>query len=178
MSGGRVDHGARLLRVFGNADQDLAANRQGRLGAAQGRRLLASGSWNVAGALLIGLLLVAILAYVADKPLVPIQWILSLVLFAVAQIAGIRHFRKTRAAVADGRVERLAGEVQIGCTRYAGWQLHVAGRSFRLPIRPWHVQRGAAYRVYVEPRTQVLVAMEPLTVGSSETGGTPGTEPG
>lgn len=73
-----LDHGADLLRRFRIGDQDLAANRLGRLGAAQGRKLLASGTWNVAGALLIGLLLVWILYGAADKPLVPVQWLLAL----------------------------------------------------------------------------------------------------
>jgi len=162
-----VDHCAELLRAFRIGDEDLAANRQGRLGAAQRRNLRNSGSWNLAGAFFIGLLLGAILYGVAAKPLVPIQWILSLVLFAAALGVGIRYFRQTRAAVAEGHVECLAGPVQVGSRGYAGWRLAVAGRSMHLPIRPWHVQRGAAYRVYIAPRTCSIVAMEPVSDGAA-----------
>jgi hypothetical protein len=149
-----------LMRAFRIGSEDLEANRQGRLGPGQRRSLLKSGNWNVAGAFFIGLLLGAILYGVAAKPLAPVQWILCILLFAAALAVGIRYFRRTRAAAAEGRVESVVGPVQVASRGTAGWYLSVGGRSFRLPIRPWHIQSGAAYRVYIEPRTRNIVAME------------------
>lgn len=150
----------KLLRAFRIRVEDVEANRLGWLGAAQQRNLLNSGNLNVAGAFFIGLLLAAILYGVAAKPLVPIQWVLCIVLFAVALIVGIRYFRQTRAAVAEGRVECLVGQVHVRSRGRAGWYLTVAGQSFQLPIRPWHIQQNTTYRVYIVPLTHSIVAME------------------
>lgn len=30
-----------------------------------------------------------------------------------------------------------------------------------MPVRPWHITSGRAYRVYVSPRAGLIVAMEP-----------------
>ena len=153
----------KLLQAFRIRVEDLEANRRGRLGAAQERYLLNSGNLNVAGAFVIGLLLAGILYGVAAKPLVPIQWTLCIILFAVALIVGIRYFRQTRAAVAEGRVECLVGQVRVGSRGRAGWYLAVADQSFPLPIRPWHIQQNTTYRVYVVPLTHSIVAMELAT---------------
>jgi len=156
-----TSHREALLRAFGIQSEDLEANHAGRLGPAQGRRLLRSGTANLAGAFLIGVLLAAILYGVAAKPLAPIQWILGIILFVVVLIVGIRYFSQTRAAVAEGRVESLVGQVHIHSRGRAGWYLNVDGQSFHLPIRPWHIQQGAPYQVYFVPRTHTIVAMEP-----------------
>lgn len=152
---------AALLQAFQIQSEDLEANRTGRLGPAQGRRLLRSGTANLAGAFLIGILLAAILYGVAAKPLAPIQWILCIILFVIVLIVGIRYFRQTRVEVTEGRVESLVGQVHGHSRGRAGWYLSVGGQSFHLPIRPWHIQQGAPYRVYFVPRTRTLVAMEP-----------------
>src|SRR4029079_1712605 len=133
----------------------------GRLGPAQGRGLLRSGSANLAGAFLIGVLLAAILYGVAAKPLAPIQWILGILLFVIVLIVGIRYFLQTRAAVSEGRVESLVGQVHVQSRGRAGWFLTVAGQSFQLPVRPWQIQGDAPYRVYFVPRTRTVVAIEP-----------------
>ena len=156
-----TSHREELLRAFGIQPEDLEANHAGRLGLVQGRRLLRSGTSNLAGAFLIGVLLAAILYGVAAKPLAPIQWILGIVLFIVVLIVGIRYFRQTRAAVVEGRVESLVGQVHVHSHGRAGWYLNVGGQSFHLPIRPWHIQQGAPYQVYFVPQTRTLVAIEP-----------------
>ena len=150
-----------LLRAFHIGPQDLEANHAGALGPRQARRLMASGYWDLASALIIGVLLLAILQFVAQKPLKPVQWILSGALFLAALLVGIHYFRKVRAAVADGKVECLSGTVETQSHGQSGWHLDVAGRSFKLPVRPWHVKSGRAYRVYFSPRARLIVAMEP-----------------
>jgi hypothetical protein len=157
----RMNHSEELLRAFGIQFEDLEVNRAGRLGPAQSRKLLSSGNSNLAGAFLIGLLLAGILYGLANKPLVPIQWILSIILFVIVLTVGIRYFAQTRAAVAEGRVETLVGPVHVQSRGRAGWYLVVAGQSFQLPVRPWQIQREALYRVYFVPRTNSVVAMEP-----------------
>ena len=155
------NQGAELLRAFRIQPEDLDANHAGRLGPAQGRGLLRSGSANLAGAFLIGVLLAAILYGVAAKPLAPIQWILGILLFVIVLIVGIRYFLQTRAAVSEGRVESLVGQVHVHSRGRAGWYLSIGGQSFHLPIRPWHIQQGAPYRVYFVPSTRTIVAMAP-----------------
>lgn len=150
-----------LLQAFHILPEDLDANRTGALGPREARRLIASGYWDLAAAVVIGLALMAILLFVAHKPLRPVQWILSSALFLAALLVGINYFRRVRAAVAEGRVECLTGAVQTQSRGKAGWYLNVAGQSFKLPVRPWHVKSGMAYRVYVAPRARVIVAMEP-----------------
>lgn len=156
-----IAHRDELLRVFHAGLDDLEANRAGRLGTGQARRLIRSGNVNLLAAGGVGVGLAAILYGVATKPLHPIQWILSAGLFAATLIVGIRYARQTRAAVADGRVECLTGPAQVRMRGKAGFYLTVAGRSFKLPVRPWHVQNDAQYRVYVAPGPSVIVAMEP-----------------
>ena len=155
-----MSHQEELLKAFHIGMEDIQANRAGRLGPEQRRNLLNNGNGNLAGALLIGVLLAAIVYGVANKPLVPVQWITALILFAIVLIVGVRYFLQTRAAAADGRVERLVGQVQVVSRGKAGWFLMVAGQSFQLPIRPWNVQRDHVYRVYIVPSTRSIVAIE------------------
>ena len=155
------NHRIELLRAFQIQPEDLEANRAGRLGPTQARKLLSSGTSNLAGAFLIGLLLAGILYGVVHKPLVPAQWITALILFVIVLIVGIRYFLQSRAAVAEGRVESLVGQVHVQSRGRAGWFLNVAGQSFQLPVRPWQIQGDAPYRVYFVPRTRTVVAIEP-----------------
>ena len=149
-----------LLRAFHISVQDLEANRVGRLGAAQQRNLLRSGNWNLAGAVLICLVLGAILYGVASKPLVPIQWILAVAMGAAVLATGFVYFRRTRAAVAEDRVECLVGPVRVGSRGRSGSYLSVSGQVFPLPVRLSYIQQGAAYQVYIAPGTRSIVAME------------------
>lgn len=156
-----MGHRDDLLRVFHLDAGDLEANRAGKLSQGQARRLVRSGYLNVVGAVVIGIGLAAILFGVARKPLAPVQWILASALFLAALAVGIGYMRRTGAAAADGRVECLTGPVRAQRAGKAGWYLHVADRSFRLPVRPGQVRDGMQYRVYFAPRANVIVAMEP-----------------
>ena len=158
-----MDHREELLRAFGIGPEDLELNRTGRLGQAQMRNLRRSGYANIASSLVIGAGLAAILYWIATKPLAPVQWILATLLFVGALAAGVVHFRRTRAAAAEGAVQCLTGPVQVRSRGRAGWFLSVEARSFRLPVRPWHIQNDARYRVYIVPRTNGIVGMEPDT---------------
>jgi hypothetical protein len=156
-----MDHREELLQVFHIGPEDLEANRAGLLSDGQARRLVRSGYWNLSASVGIGVVLAAVLYGVAEKPLVPIQWILTSVLIAAALCVGIVYSRQTRAAAAEGRVECLTGPVQLRMRWRAGWYLVIAGRSFSLPVHFWHVQSDARYRVYIAPRANRIVAIEP-----------------
>jgi hypothetical protein len=151
-----------LLGAFGISMDDLHANRSGRLGVAQVRQLRRSGLNNVGLALAAGAVLAAILFGVANKPLKPAQWITALVLFAAVLATGIAHYRRTHAAASVGIVERLSGIVQVISRGKSGFVLEVSGRTFRMPVRPWHIRSGAPYHVYVAPGVNIVVGMEPL----------------
>lgn len=146
------------LRLTG---EDLEANRAGTLSPRQARAIVQSGVQNLLGAVVIGLGLAAILYFVANKPLVPIQWILAGGLTGAALLVGLYDFNRTRRAAADARVETLVGPVRVYAQRRSGWFLEVAGRSFRLPVQPWKLQNGAPYRVYFAPGANRIVALEP-----------------
>jgi hypothetical protein len=150
-----------LMKALGIGAEDLEANRTGALGARQAARLIRSGRNDVVAALIIGALLAAILYGVAAKPLKPVQWILASVLFLAALATGLVYARRTRAAAADNRVECLIGPVRVESRGQSGWYLVVAGREFRLPVRPWHVKNDQPYRLYVAPRVNLIVGMEP-----------------
>jgi hypothetical protein len=140
---------------------DRAANRRGELSPLQRQRLRRSGVWNVIGSVGIGLLLGAILFAVAEKPLRPVQWILAGVLEVGALLTALYTVRQLRAAVAGGRVECVTGPVRVFRQKNSGYFLGVGDQTFRLPVRPWHVESGARYRVYVAPAAKRIVAMEP-----------------
>ena len=155
-----MNHCDELLQAFRISTEDLAANRVGRLGVIQRRALLRSGTVSVTVAFLFGLLLIAILYAVAERPLAPIQWILGSGMFAGLLIIGIRYFRQTRAAVADDRVECMCGVIRVS-RRSKTFYANIAGRSFRLPIFPRHIRVGREYHVYIVPQTESVVAVEP-----------------
>jgi hypothetical protein len=156
-----MTHRDDLLRAFRITAEDLEANRVGRLGVAQRRNLLRSGNWNVAIAVLMGLVPVAMLYGLATKPLAPIQWILVIAMFVALLAMGIWYFRRTRAAVAEGRVECLVGQVQVGSRGRKGAYLAIAGQVFPLPIGLRNIQQGGVYRVYIVSHTGSIVAIEP-----------------
>ena len=147
-----------LLQAFGIEQADLVANRGGTLGPRQRQRLLKSGNWNVAGAVLVGVILAAI-PLASSKHPKPVQFITGAVLFFIVLIVAIRYFRRTRAAVRADRVQGLVGPVSVRSLGRSGFYLTVNGQSFRVPIRPWHITNGAPYAVYVA--AGVIVGMEP-----------------
>jgi hypothetical protein len=150
-----------LLRLMRLSQEDLEANRAGLLSQREARSIVQSGLRNLLGALLIGLALAAVLYAVASKPLAPIQWLLAAALAAAALIVGYVDFRRTRLAAAERRVECLKGSVHVQKRGRAGWYLVIAGRSFKLPVHFWHVQNDVPYRVYVVPRANRIVSLEP-----------------
>ena len=151
----------KLSGAFGIGPDDIAANRAGRLGPRQAHNLKRSGYNNVILAFVAGGILLAILLGVANKPLKPAQWITAGLLFAALLATGVYHFRKTHAAAAAGVVERLSGVVEVISRGRSGFFLEVGGRSFRMPVRPWHVKSGNSYHVYVAPGVNQVVGMEP-----------------
>jgi hypothetical protein len=154
-------HRDELLRVFGIGAEDLAANRAGRLGARQVERLRRSVWWNVGGVAVIVAGLVAVLAFVASRPLVWFQYAIVGALALAVVAAGYVWIRGTLRAVRAGIVECLAGPVHITLRGRTGMWLSVEGRSFQLPVRFWHVGNDLRYRVYVAPAAKRIVAMEP-----------------
>ena len=155
-----MNHREELLQAFRISAEDLAANRAGRLGVSQQRKLLQSGTVNVAAAFGLGFLLIAILVAVAEKPLAPIQWLLTSGLLLAVSIVGLHYFRQTRAAVAADRVECVRGVMRMS-RRNSGFYAYIAGRSFRISIFPRYIRTGTEYRVYVVPQTESVVAVEP-----------------
>ena len=156
-----MSHRDDLLQAMGVGTEDLEANRTGVLSPRQARQLVHSGIRNLLASLVIGVILAAILAFVASKPLKPVQWILAGVLALAALAVGIVDLRRTRGAATVGRVECLAGPIQVASRGKQGWHLTVAGKTFRLPVRPWQLKNDAVYRVYVAPLADRIVAMEP-----------------
>lgn len=156
-----MGHRDELLKNFGMGANDLALNRDGILAPPQVARLKRSGWVDVWAAVAVGVVLAGILYGVANKPLKPAQYITAAVLFGAALATGLFHFRKVYAAAADGRVERIAGAVRVFRQGKSGFYLAVNNRTFKLPLQPWKVQSGKAYQVYVAPRANLIVAMEP-----------------
>lgn len=155
------NHREEMMEQFHIGPEDLQANRSGVLTKRQARRLERIGLWSLAGALLIGLFLAATLYFVAEKPLVPIQWVLAGILFLAALAVGGTDFWRALLAAHDGKVACLTGTVRTRLVPRAGWFLRVDGRSFRLPTKYWHVRDGGRYRVYIAPKARKIVAMDP-----------------
>src|SRR5688572_28942205 len=108
-----MTHREKLMQQMYLTDEDLEANRAGVLSQRQKQGIVRSGLSNLLGAVAIGLGLAAILYFVVDKPLVPIQWIVASLLAGAVLIVGLLDFNRTRQAAADGRVERFTGPVHV-----------------------------------------------------------------
>jgi hypothetical protein len=156
-----MTHREKLLQQMHLTDKDLEANRAGVLSQRQKQGIIQSGLRNLVGAVGISIGLAAILYFVVDKPLVPVQWIVASMLAGAVLIVGFVDFNRTRRAAADGRVECFTGPVQVQARRREGYFLEVEGRSFRLPVHFWHVQNNAPYHVYVATKANRIVALEP-----------------
>ena len=156
-----MGHREDLLQLLHLGPEDLEANRAGRLSPRQARAIAASGVRNLAGSLFFAALLAAILFLVANKPIVPAQWITATVLGGAVLVVGIVDFNRTRHAAADPQVAILTGPARAQMRGRAGWYLVIAGRSFRLPVRPWQMKNDAPYRAYVAAKADRIVALEP-----------------
>jgi hypothetical protein len=150
-----------LLAALGIDEADIEANRAGRLGPRQAKELRRSGARNLAAAFVGGAVLAAILFFVANRPLVPAQYITAGLLFAALLAVGVYDFVRTRRAASVGRVSVLSGPITVISRGTQGWHLRVADQEFRMPVRPWNLEPGAPYHVYFVDGGRRIVGMEP-----------------
>lgn len=160
-----MSHRDEVLQAFGLSAADLEANRAGALSPRQSQQLLASGLRNLIGALFGVVVLALIMAFVVNRPLKPAQIITALVLGGALLAVGVYDLRRTRGALAEG-VQQLSSTVRLESRGQQGWWLVTDQREFRLPVRPWKLEPGAAYHIYYSPRANRIVAMEPVHDGS------------
>lgn len=156
-----IDHQSELLRAMRVPPEEIDANRIDRLGPVQARRLARSGYLNLLAAFVLAGALLAIMMLVAERPLKPVQIVLALVLVAALLITGSVYLIRSLQAADHGVVERHSGPVRVVRRGRAGFYLHLGDHSWRCPVRPWHLQNGAPYHVYVAPKARRIVAMEP-----------------
>jgi hypothetical protein len=155
-------HRAELLCAFRIGPDDLAANRDGRLGAGQRRRIRRQ-QWATSALTLAGLAVLAgILWLVAARPFNAAQLTAAGLVAAGLLAAGLAYVRRLRRATASGVVVCHVGPVRVGMRGRAGWWLSVNGQSYLLPVRFWHVGPGLQYRVYVAAGAGLIVAMDPV----------------
>jgi hypothetical protein len=172
------DHQLELLRVFKNSPADLDANRSGQLGPGQARRLRRSAASSVLIMVAVAAVFIALIIAVGSKPIAPWRWGLIAVVALGGVAVGVQRSRELRRALRERTVESLAGPVTVRMQGRSGWWLAVAGQSFHLPVRFWHVGPGAEYRVYVAPAAKLIVAMEPAeAAGSPPAGAQPDEAP-
>jgi hypothetical protein len=155
------DHRLELLRVFKNTPADLDANRHGQLGPGQLGRLRRSAANSVLIMAVAAAALIVLILLVGSRPIAPWRWALIAVVALAGLAVGIQRGRELRRALRERTVERLTGPVQTRMQGRSGWWLAVAGQSFHLPVRFWHVGPGLPYHVYVAPAAKLIVAMEP-----------------
>jgi len=156
-----VDYRDELLRAFHMRAEDLDANRAGRLGDRQARRLSRGGTCALLLGIAMATAVVAIVVLVAERPLEPVQVVLAALLAGAVLAVGAVMFHRGRAAARRSTVLRVTGPTFARMRGRAGWYLIVGQRSFRLPIRFWHVKNGETYHVYFTPIGNLIVAMEP-----------------
>jgi hypothetical protein len=154
-------HDDELLRAFKNTPDDLAANRVGQLSPAQARRLTRKAINAVLAMFAAVVVFAAIIVFVASHPIQPWRWGLIAVVAVAGLAVGIVQGAKLRESARQGTVEIFTGPIHVSLRGRNGWWLTVGGsRSFRLPVRFWHVGPGLDYRVYVAPAAALIVAME------------------
>jgi hypothetical protein len=161
MKQGLAEHRLELLRLFKNTPADLDANRLGRLGPGQLRRMRRSAANSVLLAVAVAVVFIVLILLVGTRPIAPWRWGLIVVVALGGLAIGIQRSRELRRALRAGTVEDLTGPVQARMQGRNGWWLTVADRSFRLPVRFWHVGSDRPYRVYVALTAELIVAMEP-----------------
>jgi hypothetical protein len=154
-----ASHREELLRAFRIGPADLEANRAGRLGPGQIRRLRRNIWINLAAAAVLAAPIIAF-AILSPRKNVVHYTICGIalglvVLMAVAWIRGIRR------ALRAGAVVCFAGPVTVQSQSRGGTTLIVQAEHVRLWTGYWHVGRGLPYQVYVAPAAKLVVAMEP-----------------
>jgi hypothetical protein len=153
-----VNHREELLRAYRIGPQDIAANRDGRLGPGQIRRLRRN-IWINALAVTPLILAVVLLAVLLPRRGIIAYAVFALViwLFVLMLWSWVRGIRRSLRA---GVVECLAGPVTVTSSR-GGSFLTVQDKRLRLWTPYWHVGRGRTYRVYFVPAATMVVALEP-----------------
>lgn len=153
-----LSHSEELLRAFRVGPDDLAANRAGRLGPAQVRRLRRNIWINMLAITPFQLGLLVAVPLAPRRPVVLFVMVgLLLAALLAMEVAWVRWIvRALRANV----VICLAGPVAVHAGRGGAW-LTVQGERNRLWTGYWHVGQGAEYRVYVAPAAKLIIAMEP-----------------
>ncbi len=150
-----------LLTAFHTTSDDLLANRAGRLGPGQARRVRSNAWANVFGFEVFVACLIA-LVYVETTGAVEVsQHVVAGILALVGVLLFVGLTRKPFAATRAATVECLAGPVTLEVRNRTQWWLTVAGRSYRLPVAASTIAPLAPYRVYVVPHLDKIVAMEP-----------------
>jgi hypothetical protein len=155
------EHRLELLRVFKNTPADLDANRLGRLGPGQLRRLRRSAANSVLIMVAVAVAFIVIILLVGTRPIAPWRWGLIAVVALGGLALGVQRSGELRRALRAGTVADLTGPVRVRMQGRTGWWLTVADQSFHLPVRSSHVDTGLPYRVYVAPAAKLIVAMEP-----------------
>ncbi len=140
-------------------DADSEANRAGRLSEGQARRLWRASLGNMIGYDVLALGLGAIVFFVADKPLEPVQWLLAGGLMMVAAVVGVVGVVRTRSAIDAGIVHCAVGTVTISRSRY-GSHLTVGGNRLSLGTGLGSVVTGTDCRVCWAPGINRVVAIE------------------
>jgi hypothetical protein len=139
-----------LLTAFGIGPADLAANRAGRLGPVQMRRVLLGAAPGLALAIVLAVVPVFVLPFGFVFTILGVVW-------------GAMIIRSLLAARRDGTVACLSGTVSVMLLfrQHRGFWITIEGRSFRLPIPPDLLENGAPYRVFYRRSRHRIVAMEP-----------------
>jgi hypothetical protein len=157
-----------LLTLLELDEDDLAANRAGRLSAAQQRRRRARARNAGVGFAALGLLLIAGGIYSSSNGG---QWFVPVLLGVLALAAGLLVLRGGRGSP-DTAVRRLTGPVDVAVVRVGrtgtALKLTVDGEQCDLPrrqgagLREWQaVLTGEPYHVYVIGAYPTVVAIEP-----------------
>jgi len=154
-------HRDELLRTFKNGPEDIDANRAGRLGPAQIRRMRRGAVNAVLIMVLAAAVLIAIILLLGATPIAPWRWGLIVVVAGAGIAVGVYQGCRLRSAVTAGVVECHSGPVRVAMRGRTGWWLTIGGHSYHLPVRFWHVGSGGEYRVYIAPAAELIVAMEP-----------------
>jgi len=151
-------HREELLRAYRIGPADIAANRAGRLGPGQVRRLRRN-IWVNTLAVTPLIATVVLLAVLLPRRGIVQYFVFALVigLFLLMLWSWVRGIRRSLRA---GVVECLTGPVTITSSR-SGSFLTVQGKRLRLWTLYWHVGRGRTYRVYFVPAARLVVALEP-----------------
>jgi hypothetical protein len=150
-----------LLRAFRLGPADLEANRAGVLSGRQRSQLRRGVVVNMGAAALLLLGLVALVYFLAARPVSPLRYALMAAMAVGIGGLGAGAVRGRLSAIRAGVVECLAGPVRLTLRGRAGSWVGIDNRSFPLPVGFWHLGGGRAYRVYVAPAAKVIVAMEP-----------------